>query len=164
MFQYTYSHPSVSISIPRPLLITDTCTFSQGAMKAGAVMVASPSHGSLLALSVNKLDSDELRLKADILRSRPQTEATCKMQTSLPGTLNAFDKKLLLEGERAAQSSTLFHSRASAVLSSLLSLPDSARHACKNSYNCCSVLLVLILFWMTVRSSFSNHSLPSLNP
>lgn len=107
---------------------------------------------AFLLCVLNKLGSDELRLKADILRSRPQTEVTCKTQTSLLGTLTTFRKKLLLAEKRAAQSSTSFYSRASVVLSSLLSLPDSDPHAWENSSNCCSVLLILILYWMAVRS------------
>lgn len=107
---------------------------------------------AFLLCASNKLGSDELRLKADILRSRPQTEVTCKTQTFLLGTLTAFCENLLLAEKRAAQSTTSFYSRAPAVLSSLLSLPDSDPHAWENSSNCCSVLLILILYWMTVRS------------
>lgn len=53
IFQYIFSHLQVSISVARPLLITDSCTFSQRAMKAGVAMVSS-SHGSLLALCLKQ--------------------------------------------------------------------------------------------------------------
>lgn len=53
IFQYIFSHLPVSISVSRPLLLTDSHTFSQRAMKAGVAMVSS-SHGSLLALCVKQ--------------------------------------------------------------------------------------------------------------
>lgn len=124
-------------------------------MEVGVVLVLSPGRGSHLAL-----DFDDLRLKADILRSRPQTKGTYQSRTPLPGTLNAFCKKLLLEEETMTQGSNQLYIRGSEVLFSFFFYHPQTQIGMleKIPLICCRVFLILILFWVIVRSLFRNHS------